>query len=102
MLIFGGAHLRRIPSSYVAYYNQARTHLTLQKDAPLQRAIQRSGVIVALPSYLDCIINMSGYDFWKRQGIIPALWRRISLRRPVFLSRPIDTLSWLRTGGLRR
>src|SRR5438128_5057392 len=32
------------------------------------------------------------------QGIIPALWARISLRRPVFLSRPIGTLSWLRTG----
>ena len=34
---------------YVAYYNQARTHLTLQKDAPLHRAAQRSGVIVGVP-----------------------------------------------------
>jgi hypothetical protein len=33
---------------------------------------------------------------------IAALWARISLRRPVFLSRPIGTLSWLRTGGSRR
>ena len=29
--------------------NQARTHLALQKDAPLHRAAQRSGVIVAIP-----------------------------------------------------
>jgi hypothetical protein len=29
--------------------NQARTHLALQKDAPLHRAVQRSGVIVAIP-----------------------------------------------------
>ena len=44
MLIFGEAHLRRVLA-----YNQARTHLALQKDAPLHRAVQRSGVIVAIP-----------------------------------------------------
>ena len=49
MLIFGESHLRRILASYTAYYNQARTHLALQKDAPLHRAVQRSGVIVAIP-----------------------------------------------------
>jgi transposase InsO family protein len=49
MLIFGEAQLRRILSAYAAYYNQARTHLALQKDAPLHRAVQRSGAIVAIP-----------------------------------------------------
>ncbi len=49
MLIFGASHLRRDLASYAAYYNQARTHLALQKDAPLHRAVQRSGVIVAVP-----------------------------------------------------
>jgi hypothetical protein len=49
MVIFGEAHLRRILSAYAAYYNQARTHLALQKDAPLRRAVQRSGAIVAIP-----------------------------------------------------
>ena len=49
MLIFGEQHLRRLLASYAAYYNQARTHLALGKDAPLRRAIQRSGVIVAIP-----------------------------------------------------
>jgi transposase InsO family protein len=48
-LIFGEAHLRRILSVYAAYYNQTRTHLALQKDAPLHRAVQRSGVIVSIP-----------------------------------------------------
>jgi transposase InsO family protein len=47
MVIFGEAHLRRILSAYAAYYNQARTHLALQKDAPLHRAVQRSGGVVA-------------------------------------------------------
>ena len=49
MLIFGESHLRRILSAYAAYYNQTRTHLALQKDAPLHRAVQRSGVLFAIP-----------------------------------------------------
>ena len=49
MVDLGEPHLRRVLASYAAYYNQARTHLALQKDAPLHRAIQRSGVIVAIP-----------------------------------------------------
>ncbi len=49
VLIFGEAHLRRILSAYAAYYNQVRTHLALQKDAPSHRAVQRSGAIVAIP-----------------------------------------------------
>jgi transposase InsO family protein len=49
LLIFGEAHLRRVLASYAAYYNQVRTHLALGKDAPLGRAVQRSGVIVAIP-----------------------------------------------------
>ena len=49
MLIFGEAHLRRVLSAYAAYYNQARTHLALQKDAPFHRTVQRSGAIVAIP-----------------------------------------------------
>jgi hypothetical protein len=47
--VFGEAHLRQILSSYAAYYNEVRTHLALGKDAPLGRAVQRSGIIVAIP-----------------------------------------------------
>jgi transposase InsO family protein len=49
VVIFSEMHLRRILSAYAAYYNQVRTHLALQKDAPLHRAVQRSGAIVAIP-----------------------------------------------------
>jgi transposase InsO family protein len=49
ILVFGEAHLRRILSAYTAYYNQARTHMALQKDAPLHRAVQRKGTIIAIP-----------------------------------------------------
>jgi hypothetical protein len=49
MPIFGESHLRKVLSLYAAYYNQMRTHLALGKDAPLSRAVERSGVIVAIP-----------------------------------------------------
>ena len=49
MVIFSEPHLRRILSAYMAYYNQTRPHLALHKDAPLRRAVQRFGRIVAIP-----------------------------------------------------
>ncbi len=49
MLIFGEAHLRRILASYACYYNDSRTHLSLHKDTPLGRAVQRYGNIAATP-----------------------------------------------------
>lgn len=49
MLIFGEAHLRKILTLYASNYNQSRTHLSLRKDAPMGRAVQRYGTIVATP-----------------------------------------------------
>jgi transposase InsO family protein len=49
VLIIGARHLQQVLASYTAYYNQARTHLALLKDAPFRRAVQRSGRIVAIP-----------------------------------------------------
>jgi transposase InsO family protein len=49
IVIFGEAHLRRTLAAYATYYNQTRTHLALLKDAPLRRATQRNGRIVAIP-----------------------------------------------------
>ncbi len=49
MIVFSERHLRRILKAYCTYYNEVRTHLSLDKDAPKCRPIQRSGGIVALP-----------------------------------------------------
>jgi hypothetical protein len=49
VLIIGAQHLRQVLASYATYYNQTRTHLTLEKDAPLGRPVQQSGRIVAIP-----------------------------------------------------
>jgi transposase InsO family protein len=49
VLIFGERHLRGVLTLYSLYYNETRTHLGLGKDAPLGRAVQRSGAIVTEP-----------------------------------------------------
>ena len=41
MIVLGERHLRRILRSYVDYYNETRTHLSLDKDTPEGRPIQR-------------------------------------------------------------
>ena len=65
MLIFGEAHLRRILTLYACYYNEKRTHLSLQKDAPLGRAVQRYGTIVATPVLAGLHHRYARYDFRK-------------------------------------
>jgi Integrase core domain len=67
MLIFGEGHLRRVLSAYAAYYNQARTHLALQKDAPSHRAVQRSGAILAVPILAGLHHQYVRNDFRKGQ-----------------------------------
>jgi transposase InsO family protein len=45
IIILGEAHLCRILRSYADYYNGVRTHRSLDKDAPVSRPAQRTGVI---------------------------------------------------------
>src|SRR6202790_1053109 len=45
VIVFGELHLRRILKSYADYYNCDRTHRSLNKDAPVSRPVQRTGVI---------------------------------------------------------
>ena len=44
-VVLGEAHLRRILRAYAGYYNNIRTHRSLDKDAPVSRPIQRIGII---------------------------------------------------------
>src|SRR5437879_4948244 len=50
IIVTGEQQLRRIMQSYVDYYNRARTHLALSKDAPFTRRMERHGVIQAVPA----------------------------------------------------
>jgi transposase InsO family protein len=49
IVVFGEAHLRRILKCYARYYNETRTHLALEKDAPLSRTVKRAGCILRRP-----------------------------------------------------
>jgi transposase InsO family protein len=49
IVILGERHLRKILRLYADYYNNARTHLSLDKDAPIHRAPCLTGAIVSLP-----------------------------------------------------
>ena len=49
MIVFGERHLRHLLGSYLTYYNGTRTHLSLDKDAPISRVIETVGRIIGRP-----------------------------------------------------
>jgi transposase InsO family protein len=49
IVILGEAHLRRILRAYAGYYNDIRTHRSLDKDAPTFRSVQLAGNIKSRP-----------------------------------------------------
>lgn len=51
VIAFGEGHLKRILKSYSQYYNEYRTHLSLEMDTPLGRPVQgpEQGKIVSFP-----------------------------------------------------
>lgn len=49
VVVFGEQHLRHLLRSYASYYNQTRTHLSLNKDSPVSRAVETVGRILPVP-----------------------------------------------------
>src|SRR6267154_4836620 len=49
IVVLDEAHLRRILAAYTGYYNELRTHLSLDKDSPGHRPNQRVGRVAAPP-----------------------------------------------------
>ena len=49
IVALGEQHLRRFVKSYASYYNTARTHRSLAKNAPVSRPVQRIGRVVGCP-----------------------------------------------------
>jgi transposase InsO family protein len=51
IIVLSEAHLRRVLAQYVFYYQKARTHLSLDKDAPAPRRVQSpaEGRVFAFP-----------------------------------------------------
>ena len=46
-IVLGEAHLRRILQANARYYNDVRTHRSLDVDAPAYRAVQRTGNVTS-------------------------------------------------------
>jgi hypothetical protein len=49
IVVFGECHLRHVLLSYMNYYNETHTHLSLNKDAPSRRAAETVGRIICRP-----------------------------------------------------
>ena len=49
VVALGERHLCRVLQSYARYYNESRTHRSLNKDAPAHRAIESLGAIISRP-----------------------------------------------------
>jgi len=51
VIVFHARHLQTVLDEYVAYYNESRTHLGIEKDCPVPRPVENpdTGEIVALP-----------------------------------------------------
>src|SRR5215469_6898175 len=49
VIVLGESHLPPTVSNYASYYNEARTYLSLGKDAPIGRSIGHFGRVIAEP-----------------------------------------------------
>jgi hypothetical protein len=83
VVVFGERHLRHILLSYMTYYNGARTHLSLNKNAPIPRRVQAVGRISAdansrRTSPSVCSDLISDRDTTKRFCSCNRLWRNKS------------------------
>jgi transposase InsO family protein len=67
LLVFNAEHLRRVLAKYATYYNEVRTHISLGKDAPCRRPVERLGDIVAYPVLGGLHHRYAESSFRKRQ-----------------------------------
>ncbi len=51
VIVFSEAHLHRILTRYFAYYHESRTHLSLDRNAPVPRQVEHpsEGKVIAIP-----------------------------------------------------
>jgi hypothetical protein len=61
--VVGERHLRHVLASYQKYYNEVRTHLSLQKDAPVRRDACGTGRVRSSPILGGYTVNMFEFEF---------------------------------------
>jgi hypothetical protein len=77
IIVLGQRHLQHALLSYMKYYNEVRTHLSLEKDAPVPRAVGTVGHVLCRPSWAGCTINMFEFDFRQAQAIFKTDFSRL-------------------------
>ena len=73
VVVFGERHLRQLLFLYLDYYNRGRTHLSLNKDAPVPRATQTVGRIYASPILGGLHHQFAGFDLRQEQASLSSL-----------------------------
>jgi len=68
IVVLGEAHLSRILRKYAAYYNELRTHRSLNKDAPIHRASSTGAASYLRPSSAAFITIIAESRFRYTQG----------------------------------
>ena len=50
-MIFGDESLRRVMAEYVRYYNESRTHMSLEDNSPIPRKVEPPwrGKVMSIP-----------------------------------------------------
>ena len=64
IVVFGEVHLRRILAAYAGYYNELRTHLSLDKDSPGHRRSNGSARSPLGRFLAGFIMNIAGCSIW--------------------------------------
>jgi len=48
-IVLNERHLRRILHSYLEYYHEHRTHLSLNRNSPIEREVEEKGEVISIP-----------------------------------------------------
>src|SRR5271157_5593047 len=67
VIVFGERHLRHLLRSYLDYYNETRTHLSLDKDAPVSAPSRPLVAYSPVRAWVDCTINTYGSNLRQAQ-----------------------------------
>ena len=84
VVAFSEQHLRQVLKSYASYYNTARMHRSLDKDAPVARSVQRTGLIVSHAAASSPIRSNLSFRYTQAERLIalpPEMPLRLRCRR---------------------
>jgi hypothetical protein len=89
MIVLNEASLYRHLKSFMAYYHETKTHLSLEKDSPASRLVQAPSIGSSLPcrKSADCIIgtNVGPRENWRCRELLLTVTSEAHC--PLFLGR---------------